>query len=98
MAPVPGLMKRVPAPVSRNNQLGGTGPDADKGKGRTQFEDDRRGGNIGKDRPPAYKPDDDGERGGYIGRAKPIPAKPSLSPAGRVLRGSSAVHGMIPRY
>jgi hypothetical protein len=47
------------------NQLGGTGPDADKGKERTQFENDRRTGNQGgKDRPPVYTPPTD-YRGGY---------------------------------
>jgi len=58
--------------MAASPQLGGTGKDADKGKQRTEFESQRRGGNAGgKDRPPIYKPNDDGERGGYTGRAKP---------------------------
>lgn len=64
---------RLPKPRSRMNQLGGTGPDADKGKQRTEFEDTRRGGNQGgADRPPVYKPQDDGQRGGYVGRSSPV--------------------------
>lgn len=52
-------------------QFGGTGKDADGGKGRTQFEDTRRGGNSGSpDRPPIYKPVDDGERNGYVNRSR----------------------------
>lgn len=64
-------------------QLGGTGKDADGGKGRTQFEDDRRKGNQGgKDRPPIYKPQDDGQRGGYANRSKKVlVAKPGASNA-----------------
>lgn len=59
---------------------GGTGKDADGGKGRTQFEDDRRNGNAGgKDRPEIYKPNDDGNRDGYINRLKPGPKKKKLT-------------------
>lgn len=53
----------------------GGGRDADGGKDRTQFEDDRRKDNEGgKDRPPIYKPQDDGERNGYTNRSRTVGA------------------------
>lgn len=59
------------------------------GKQRGQFEKDRQGRmqGSGGPRPPIYSPQDDGQRGGYVNR---------LSPAGRSLKGTSAVHGMLP--
>lgn len=52
---------------------GGTGRDADGGKGRTSFEDGRREGMAGqaKDRPPVYKPEDDGKRNYNASKASP---------------------------
>lgn len=101
MAAIPGMIprtvKKQPGPGA---PTGGTGKDADGGKGRTQFEDDRRNGNAGgKDRPPVYKPPTDYVGGYQSKKIPPIPQKqnPSLGP-GAVLKGTSAVHGMVPRY
>jgi hypothetical protein len=101
MAAVPGMVaKPLKKGVAANQQLGGTGKDADQGKERTNFEDERRQGNAGgKDRPPVYKPPTD-YVGGYQSKTIPAPPKkkiPSLGP-GAILKGTSAVHGMIPRY
>lgn len=87
--PVP--KKATPGPGATGTGGGRDTPGA--GKDRGQFEQDRqRDRGTGKDRPPIYRPPVH-EPGGY--QSKKIPP---LSPAGRVLKGSSAVHGMLPRY
>ncbi len=95
MAGVPGLMKASPGPAPQGTGGGRDTPGA--GKQRGQFEKDRQGRmqGSGGQRPPIYTPQDDGQRGGYVGRASKTPI---LSPAGRALPGSSAVHGMVPQY
>lgn len=105
MAPVPGMVlkKNSPGPGATGTGAGRDTPGA--GKDRGQFEKDRqKDRGTGKDRPPVYTPPTD-YKGGYTNRSKPpvIPAptpkkipSPPLGPAGRVLKGSSVVHGMLP--
>lgn len=98
MAAVPGMILRKGSPGPGATGTGGGRDTPGAGKERGGFEKDRqKDRGTGKDRPPIYTPKDDGERGGYVGRSIPSPKTP-LSPAGRVLKGTSAVHGMLPRY
>jgi hypothetical protein len=106
MSAVPGMVPRKNSPGPGATGTGGGRDTPGAGKDRSEFEKDRQGRGTGKDRPPAYTPNDDGERGGYTNRSKPIspipapkiPSRTPLGPAGRTIAGSSAVHGMLPRY
>lgn len=95
-----GAAKSSPGPGPTGT---GGGRDADGGKDRTNFEDERRKTNTGgKDRPAVYKPEDDGQRGGYIGRSKKvIPAPGGGIPARKKKTntgGTSVVKGLTPRF
>lgn len=81
MAAVPGMVPKKSSPGPGAAGTGGGRDTPQAGRERGIFEKERQGRGTGVDRPPIYKP--------------PTP-KQSLSPAGRALKGTSAVHGMLP--